>query len=248
MYHLLRHPTTRVQRDNLSDDALFQWMLAHGARVLSEGANPFFTHQMNVPDGVNLMANTSILGLSIPLAPVTLLFGTGVSYALMMFLMLVGTAFAWYHVLYRHLIGSWSGGLIGGMFCGFAPGMISHATGHANFVAQFLVPFIVWRSVRLRDPHRWVRNGVALGLLISWQAFINEEMLFVTALGTALFVGIYALFDRRALAGAVRPALRGLAVAVAVAGVLLAYPLYLQFFGPQAYSGLGYQIKNFGAD
>ncbi len=248
MYHVLRHPRVRVQRDNANDEALFQWMLAHGARVLSHGDNPFFSHQMNMPDGVNLMANTSVLGLSIPLAPVTLVAGPGVAYALMMLLALVLTAYVWYHVLYRHLIHSRIGAVIGGLFGGFAPGMISHATGHPNIVAQFLIPLVIWRAVRLREPGRAVRNGVVLGLLVTWQAFINEEILLVTALSLGLFVAVYALIDRRALAGVARPALRGLLVAVLVAGVLLAYPLYFQFFGPQSYHGLGYQVRNFGAD
>jgi hypothetical protein len=248
MYHLLRHPTVRVQRFNVSDDANFQWMLASGARVLSHGANPFFSRQMDVPDGVNLMANTSVLGLSIPLAPVTLLLGPAVAYAVLLVLALCGTATAWYHVLSRHLVASRTGASIGGLFCGFAPGMIAHANGHPNIVGQFLVPFLIWRSVRLREPGRAIRNGVALGLLVTWQAFINEEILLVTALGFGLFVGCYALVRRDALAGAVRPALRGLLVTAAVAALLLGYPLYVQFFGPQAYRGLGEDVRNFGAD
>lgn len=248
MYHLLVHPNARVQRNNVNDDAIFQWMLAHGARVLSEGANPFFTDRMNVPAGVNLMANTSILGLSLPLAPVTLLFGTGVSYALLMLLALSGTGAAWYYVLSRHVVESRVAATLGGLFCGFAPGMIAHANGHPNIVAQFLVPFLVWRSVRLREPGRALRNGLALGLLVVWQAFINEEILLVTALGFGLFVALYALFRRGALAGAVGPALRALAVAAVVAGGLLAYPLYVQFFGAGTYRGLGDAIRNFGAD
>jgi hypothetical protein len=248
MYHLLRHPTIRVQRFNPNDEAMFQWVLAHGARILTHGANPFATHQLNVPDGVNLMANTSILGLSLPLAPVTLLFGPGVSYAVLMIFALAGTAYAWYHVLSRHFVSSRVAAILGGLFCGFAPGMISQANGHPNIVAQFLVPFLVWRSIRLREPGRSIRNGVALGLLVTWQAFINEEILFVTALGFGIFVALYALFHRGALRGAVQPALGGLLVAAIVSGVLLAYPLYVQFFGPQTYRGLGPQVRNFGAD
>jgi hypothetical protein len=247
-YHLLRHPTIRVQANNVNDDAMFQWALAHGGRVLTHGVNPFVTGQLNVPDGVNLMANTSVLGLSLPLAPVTLLFGPAFAYAVLLLLALSGTAMGWYYVLSRHLVQSRVAAILGGLFCGFAPGMISQANGHPNIVAQFLIPFLVWRSVRLREPGRSIRNGVALGLLVTWQAFINEEILFVTALGFGLFVGLYAVFKRGALRGAVKPALRGLLVAALVAGVLLAYPVYYQFFGPQAYQGLSSQIRNFGAD
>src|SRR5437762_178263 len=46
-----------------------------GARL----GNPFFTTDMNMPAGVNLAANASVLGLGVPLTPVTLLFGAGVT-------------------------------------------------------------------------------------------------------------------------------------------------------------------------
>jgi hypothetical protein len=260
-YRLLRHPRVRLQSTNIADDANFQWMLAHGARVLSHGVNPFFTHQMNVPDGVNLMANTALLGLTLPLAPVTLLLGTGVSYALLVMIALAGTAAAWYYVLSRHVVTSRPAALLGGLFAGFAPAMVSQVNGHPNIAAQFLVPFLIWRSFKLREPGRAVRNGVLLGLLVVWQAFLNEEILLMTALCIGLFVGCYALFNRaavpgrrtliggEALTGALRPGLHGLAVAALVAGVLLAYPLYWQFAGPQSYLGLPMTIqKNFGAD
>jgi hypothetical protein len=248
MYHLLHRPGIRVQQANVSDEAVFQFMLAHGARVLSHGVNPFITHQMNVPDGVNLMANTSILGLSIPFAPVTLLLGPAAAYVLLCLFALAGTATSWYYVLSRHLVGSRAGAALGGLFCGFAPGMISHASGHPNFIAQFLVPLLIWRSIRLREPGRALRNGAVLGLLVTWQAFINEEILLMTALGTGLFLGLFALFRRGALAGAGRPGLRGLLVTAAVAGALLAYPLYVQFFGPQSYRGLIEAVRGYGAD
>src|SRR2546430_6073759 len=151
-------------------------MLAHGARVVFHGANPFVSLQMNVPGVVNMMANTSILGLSLPLAPVTALFGTRVSYVLLLVLALSGTAMSWYWVMSRRLVRSRLGAFVGGAFCGFAPGMISHATGHPNIVGQFLVPFLVWRLIRLREPGRAVRNGVAARLLIVWHAFLNEEI------------------------------------------------------------------------
>lgn len=303
-YRLLRHPRVRLQATNMADDANFQWMLAHAARVLSHGVNPFFTYQMNVPDGVNLMANTALLGLTLPLAPVTLLLGTGVSYALLVMFALAGTAAAWYYVLSRHVVTSRPAALLGGLFAGFAPAMVSQVNGHPNIAAQFLVPFLIWRSFKLREPGRAVRNGVVLGLLVVWQVFLNEEILLMTALFIGLFVGCYALFNRgpvpargaligadvtqrrrtlvgaetmarqgvltgastplidgdatpkrrtriggEALAGVLRPGLRGLAVTALVAGVLLAYPLYWQFAGPQSYLGLPMTIqKNFGAD
>src|SRR5579859_7898189 len=69
------HVHSRVIGPNPGDHTFFEWMLAYGAHVVAHGGNPFHTGLVNVPDGVNLAANTNVLGLSIPLTPVTLLFG-----------------------------------------------------------------------------------------------------------------------------------------------------------------------------
>lgn len=71
-----------VGRSGRQDQVFFEWVLAHAHWSVTHLANPLFTDRLNVPDGVNMMANTSILGLAIPLAPATAIFGTQVSYAL----------------------------------------------------------------------------------------------------------------------------------------------------------------------
>ncbi|GAB2952367.1 glycosyl transferase [Micromonospora polyrhachis] len=221
--------------------------MAHGARVVTGPTNPFVSDQMNVPDGVNLMANTSVLAISIPMTPVTLAFGPRVAFNVFLTLALIVTASTWYFVLSRHLVGSRVAAWVGALFCGFAPSMVSHANGHPNIVAQFLVPLIIWRTLRLRQPGRWARNGVLLGLLIVWQAFINLEVLLMTAIGLGIVVVVLAVL-RPGLRCEHRPFLAGLGIAAGVAVVLLAYPLYVQFFGPQAYHGLPRDIREYGAD
>jgi hypothetical protein len=234
-------------RDNLSDEAQFEWMMAHGARVVTEFAYPFASNRMNVPDGVNLMANTSVLSISLPMTPVTLLFGPHVAFLVFLTGGMFATATAWYFVLSRVLIGSRAPAWLGAAFCAFAPAMVSHANAHPNIVSQFVVPLIIWRTLRLAEPGRWLRNGVLLGLLIVWQAFINLEILLMTAIGTGVLVAALAL-GRPDLRRGARSFLAGLAVAAAVAAVLLAYPLYVQFFGPGAYQGLSRLIRGYRTD
>ena len=84
MARLWRDPNGRVLSANDDDHGVFQFMLAHGERVLFHGDHPFFTDRINVPDGVNMMANTSVLTLSLPVAPVTHFLGPGVSVALLL--------------------------------------------------------------------------------------------------------------------------------------------------------------------
>jgi hypothetical protein len=235
-------------RDDPQDQAFFEWMLAHGARVLTDGAYPFFSDRMNYPDGVNMMANTSVLAISLPMTPVTLLFGPHVSFNLFLTLALALTGISWYFVLSRVFVSSRLAAWVGALFCTFAPSMVSHAGGHPNIVSQFLVPLIIWRTLRLRQPGRAVRNGLIMAALLIWQAFINLEVLFMTAVGLGVFCLVMAVSRRKTRRGETRRFLRGLAVAGTVTLAVLAYPLSVQFFGPQSYHGLPEFVRNFGAD
>ena len=227
-----------------SDVHFFEWALVHATRIFTHGENPFFTPELNAPDGVNLVANTGLLGLTVPLVPVTLLFGPAVAFTVMLTGGLAATAWAWYHVLSRHIVGSWPAGLVGGLFAGFAPGMVSHVNGHPDLTGQFLIPFILWRAITLRRA----RDGVVLGLLVTWQAFLNEELLLEAGLAIAVFAVVYAVFRQAEVRARVRPFLAGLWPALVTAGLLLAYPLWFQFAGPQSYRGLPQIVLGYGTD
>jgi hypothetical protein len=235
-------------RDDPQDQAFFEWMLAHGARVVTDGVYPFFSDRMNYPDGVNIMANTSVLAVSLPMAPITLLFGPHVSFNVFLTLALAITGVSWYLVLSRRFVPSRLAAWVGALFCTFAPSMVSHAGGHPNIVSQFLVPLIIWRTLELRIPGKALRNGLILSGLLIWQAFINLEILFMTAVGLGLFCVVTGLAQRKRRSGEARAFLRGLAVAGALTVAVLAYPLAVQFFGPQSYQGLPQFVRNFGAD
>ncbi|MBQ1075676.1 hypothetical protein KBX06_21310 [Micromonospora sp. C31] len=234
-------------RDNRTDQSQFEWMMAHGARVVTDFVDPFTSDRMNVPETVNLMANTSVLSVSLPMTPVTLLLGTRASFLLFLTLGMIATATAWYFLLSRVVVGSRGPAWLGAAFCAYAPAMVSHANAHPNIVSQYVVPLIVWRTLRLAEPGRWLRNGLLLALVIVWQAFLNLEVLLMTAIGLGVVVGALAL-GRPELRRRTRPFLAGLAVAAAVALVVLAYPLYVQFFGPGAYNGLSRLIRGYSTD
>ncbi|MFV2111314.1 hypothetical protein ACFHW0_03105 [Micromonospora sp. LOL_025] len=228
------------------DQILFEWMLARAAGAVTGLENPLYSAQLNAPDGVNLMANTSVLGLGVPLTPVTLLFGSQVAFLVAVVCCLAGTATAWYALLRRRLVDSRAAAAVGGLFCGFAPGMVAQAGAHLHMAAQFLVPVIL-ALVFHPDPRRVWRHGTLLGLLVAYQLFLGEEVLVFLVLAAGTFALAYAVADR-ATARRLAPALLGrLAVGVAVALPLLAYPLWFQFFGPGHYRGMpfhayGYQL------
>lgn len=242
------HVGSRTLAANPMDHQQALWFLAHGARVVTGGHNPLFTRQLNAPDGVNLMANTSMLGLGVPMTPVTVLFGPRVTFALLLTLGLAGTAAAWYVVFRRSVVNRRVAAAVAGGFCGFAPGLISHGGGQLNFVAQFLLPFVVLSVLRLGQPGHGVRRSVTLGLLVAYQAFINEELLLLTAAGCAVLVIAYASLRWSEARLVAARFVRRLAGAAVLASLLLAYPLWFQFFGPGHYRGLPFDPNRYQAD
>jgi hypothetical protein len=248
MAHLLVDPNGRVQLNNRNDSAFFRFVLAHGARVVFHGQNPFFTRQMNMPDGVNMMANTSLFGLTLPLAPITQLFGAPVAYLVLSVVVLAATAISWYAFLVRHVVKSRFAAFLGGWVCGFGPSTVAQANGHPNIVAQFLVPWIIWRAVKLREPGKLLRNAAALAALVIWQFFINEEVLLLTGMGLGLVALVHVIWHRRTVLPEALRFVRGVIVAAAITFVVLAYPLWFQFFGPQHYRGLPPLVQAFGID
>nr|WP_026359940.1 hypothetical protein [Amycolatopsis nigrescens] len=225
-------------RNSAQDQNMWEWFFAVTAKNVLELNNPFTSDLQNFPLGVNLMANTAMLGVGIPLFPITLTFGPTVTWAVALTGGLAGTAAAWYWVFSRHLVGSRVAAAIGGGFCGFAPSMISHANAHPNFVGLFLLPFIVLRLIRLPGSSRPVRDGVLLGLLVAYQVFLGEEPLLICAVAFFVFAVTYTISRPREIWASVRPMATGFGVAVGVAFVLTAFPLWWQFFGPQSYQSL----------
>ncbi|MGY4894453.1 hypothetical protein [Micromonospora sp. CNZ286] len=229
------------------DQMLFEWMLARAARAVTGGENPLWSGALNAPDGVNLMANTSVLGLGVPLTPVTVVFGSQAAFLVAVTLSLAGTATAWYALLARRLVRSRAAAAVGGLFCGFAPGMVAQAGAHLHMAAQFLVPVILALVFRPATD-RVRRDGVLLGLAVAYQVFLGEEVLVFLALAAGVFAGAYALADRAAARRLAPVVARRLGVGALVAGVLLAYPLWFQFAGPGHYRGMPFHTEGYRLD
>lgn len=223
--------------DNTLDHAQFLFFFQHAAHSVVHLTNPLFTGELGAPFGVNLMANTALLGLAVPLVPVTLTAGPGVSYALALTIALAGTATAWYVVLRRHVTRHRGVAFAAAALAGFSPGIVGHGNGHPNLAAQFLLPLIVSAVIRLRSSTRPVRSGLLLGLMITYQVFLNEELLLFTGVACAVMVVVYAISRPRPARADAPRFFAGIAVALGLAAVLLAYPIWFQFRGPQNYHG-----------
>lgn len=232
--------------DSGEDQNLFEWFFAVQAHAVAEGRPTLFSSLQNHPSGVNLMGNTAMPGLAVPLAPLTLVAGPTVTWAVVLTGGLAGTATGWYWLFSRHLVRSRWSAAIGGACCAFAPPVISHAHAHPNFTAMFLLPVIVLWLLRLCAAPRerqdelktGLKNGIVLGVLIGWQVLIGEEPLLILATGLVVFTLAWAVVRPHTLRAAARGLLTGLGVAAAVAVLLVGYPLWMQFTGPASYRTL----------
>jgi hypothetical protein len=224
--------------NSAQDQNMWEWFFAVTAHSVWHLQDPLGSTLQNFPDGVNLMANTAMFGLGIPLSPITMLFGPTVTWAVALTGGLAGTAAAWYWVFSRHLVSSRLAAAVGGAFCGFAPPMISHGNAHPNFVGLFVLPFIVLRLIRLAQGQHPIRDGLILGVLLAYQVFLGEEPLLITMLGFVVFAIAYVASRPREAVKMVRPMVIGLAIGGVLAVAVAIYPLWYQFFGSQSYQTL----------
>ncbi|MEV0268589.1 hypothetical protein AB0H43_07415 [Hamadaea sp. NPDC050747] len=238
VHDLLADPHGRALGQNPTDQALYEWFLAYDTHLWT-GDFSLVTDRLNAPDGVNLLANTTVIALGAVLAPITLIFGAPVTFALLVPINLAGTAIAWYLLFSRTMRAGRFASTVGAALCGFAPGMISQSNAHLHITAQWLVPAMVWAVVRMwraaqaGERNRAVGSGLILAVLVSLQVLIGEETLFLTALTLFVITLVYAVMRRPSRADLGR-FLAGLGVATGVAAALLAGPLLTQFAGRQS--------------
>ncbi|MGY6024187.1 glycosyltransferase [Streptomyces spinosirectus] len=234
----LADPDHRYLADSLQDQNQWEWFFAVTADNVAHLHNPLFSDLQGFPDGVNLMANTVMLGLSVPFTPLTLLAGPAVSLSVVMTLGLAATAAAWYWLIVRRVVARRGPAFVGASLAAFAPPMVSHANAHPNFVILFMIPLIVDRALRLCTGARVVRDGIVLGLMAAYQVFLGEEPLLLAMIGMVLFAAAYAVVRRDVAKQSWRPLLNGLAMAAAVCLPLVVGALAWQFYGPQSYGSV----------
>lgn len=231
-------PNHRYLPDSLQDQNQWEWFFAVTADHVVHLRNPLFTTLQGFPDGVNLMANTVMLGVSVPFTPITLALGPAVSLGLAMTLGLTATAAAWYWLIVRRVGRHRGAAFTGAALATFAPPMVSHANAHPNFIVLFMMPLIIDRALRLCEGARVRRDGIVLGLMATYQIFLGEEPLLLAAMGMLLFAVAYAVARRDVAKESWRPLFKGLGLALLVCLPLVAFPLAWQFFGPQSYKSV----------
>ncbi len=244
-WHCLPHLATAEPEFGSGDVAKYNWFAAWIPYALAHGHNPFFTHVVNTPYGVNLMDDTSILGLAFLMAPVTVLFTPFATVNVLLILAYPLSAGAGYLLARRYV--SWRpAAFAAGLLYGYSPYMVGQGYAHLNlsFVPIPPLVFLLLDELFVRQRRRPLGPGLLLGLLMAVQFMISTEVFATTVLFSAIALVVLALWHRRQLPERLAHALRGLVPGAALAVVLLAWPAYEAVLGPGHIHGMvaGFRI------
>ena len=231
-----RHPLDSNIGD-FGDQQQTMWFLRWMPYAIAHHVNPLFTHAVNVPDGINLMWNTSVPLPALLLTPVTLTAGPVAAYNVLVTLGLALSAWTAFLAIRRHA--SHPAAALGGLLYGFSPYMVAQAVGHANLTLAIVPPLVlmVLEDLLTSDGITARRCGVLLGVLAAAQLLIAEELLASMAAVAVVGVALLAVLHRERVRERARRVATGIAWGLAVFAVLAALPLAVQFAGPQRVHG-----------
>jgi hypothetical protein len=247
-YRTIAHLATYSQSAG-GEEGLYLFWLGHFPWAVSHGHNPLFTTAANYPAGVNATWNTSLLTLGVILAPLTQLFGVVFAFNVALIGGTAGTALACYAAC-RRFVRWWPAALAGGLIAGFGPYMLTQGRGHIHLDAAIPALFVlVGHELLVRQRCGRVRLGLLMGFLVILQFGISTEVLASIALvGVigALVAG--ALYPHQVNRERLKYAAIALGVGAVSALVVLAWPLYVLFAGPQHLTGPAQIADRFSAD
>jgi hypothetical protein len=230
-------PTTMTLAGGNGDPAIFIWFLRWIPFALEHGHDLLVAHHLNYPDGVNLMWNTSLVLPGLLLAPLTTRFGPVLTFNVLLVLAYGLSAWCAYLAIRRFVPGHLAAAA-GGLVYGFSPA-VRVQSHHLHMSLAFLVPLLLLLLheilVRQRRPPWLV--GAALGLLAGCQLLISEELLAMAGLLGFVLLLLLLLGNLKRLRGRIVHALVAFAVAGVVFAAIAAWPLSVQFTGPQKVHG-----------
>jgi hypothetical protein len=213
------------------DPQVFIWGIGWVPHAILHGENPFVTHALWAPNGVNLTWVTSVPGLGLLLSPVTLAFGPVVAYNLAA--VAVPALAAWTaYLLCLRVSGSVWAALVGGYLFGFSSYVLGQQLGHINVSSVFLLPLVALLILRFLDSEL-TRRGlvVRLGPVIALQLGLSTEVSLSLLLAIAVALAIAAATRaRQGLRLAVDAIARAYLFAVVIASPFLVFAL-LGFHG-----------------
>ena len=229
---IAHHAPSYTQAGDTGQGILFMKWLPF---ALAHGMNPFYSRMMFAPQGINLLSNTSFFLPSLLLSPITVWFGPVAAFDIGVILAPVISGYALYWVLRKYGTAV-PAALIASLFYAYSPYLMQEVQlGHFNLSWMFFPPLLVYLldEIFVRQQVRFWKSGLALGALCIVQFFNSPEILLDSAVLAAFLLAVIAATHPKAVSTHLGHAALASAVAVTSALVILAYPLWYCFNGPQ---------------
>jgi hypothetical protein len=226
------------------DPAQEVWFIAWPAWALSHGANLFFSGAVNVPHGANLLSNTSGTLVGLVLSPVTWLWGpvTATNVALT----LAPAVSAWGCWLAVRSFVSWKpGAVVAALVYGYSAAIVTSLIFSHVSVTVLAVPpllFALLHEMVIRQAKPPWRDGALLAALAVLQFLISPEVLVMCILLGLVGMAVCVAVGWRQVRARAGHALRALGIGLGISLALLAYPGWFGLAGPQAVSGVLFNI------
>ncbi|MHB8245421.1 MAG: glycosyltransferase family protein [Acidimicrobiales bacterium] len=232
-------PAHTLTASGWGDPAQQVWFLAWVPHAIASGIDPFVSHAIFAPGGINLMVNSSILLPALVASPATVAFGPVVAFNVMVVAAPAASALTGYLVFGRYTSFGF-GAFLAGLFYGFSPFVLNDlADGHLHMTLLVFPPLVLALLDDLTVSQRGsaLSRGALLGAVLAAQALTSLEVLLIVVLIGAAGVAILALRHPREIGPRWRRVAAGLGVSFATSSLLLAWPAYILVLGPRRYHG-----------
>jgi hypothetical protein len=169
------------------DTASYVWGFWWVARQMTHFGNPWFTHRMAAPVGVQLGFHTLMPLPAVLLTPVTLLFGPSATYNLLVMVVPGLLCYAMYRAA-RLWLRSGTGAVAAGVFFGLSAMLTQQDWYHVNIaLGALFLPLALEASVRLRR-RPGPRQALILGLVMGVAVLTDQESAVLAAIVTGLIL------------------------------------------------------------
>jgi hypothetical protein len=228
--YAIADPKTICACVGTQDPAAYMWALSWWPHAIAHGLNPFVTHYLWAPTGVNVAKAAMIPAAAIVMAPITALAGPVASYNALSILGPALSAFTAY-LLCKRLVHRELPAIVGGYLYGFSAYEFAQLTGHLNLTLVFLLPVIVHLALKRLDGEISRTAYVPLmTLLLVAQAGLSTELLAdgvgLAALTLLLAWAIATRARRKAIVRLLLESLAAGALAMLLASPFLYYALF----------------------
>ena len=233
------HPSSSLTC-GCGDPAQEVWFMAWPAWAITHLHSVVFSGAVNVPDGANLLSNTSGTLVGVVAAPLTWLFGPVLATNVALTLAPALSVWACFAAI-RPLVTWKSAAIPAALVFGYSSAIVTSLTfGHVSVTLLVIPPFLftTLHEIVIRQEHSVRRDGLLLAALLIVQFFISPEILVMCLVLGLVGLAAVVLVGWRQLRPRAGHALPALTLAGALALAVLAYPTWYGLAGPQSVSGL----------